>query len=78
MAGVALVALRGDLANLATLSVNFGDLLLVCAVICYGAYTVALRAKPEALHWQSTMTGMSLGALIVSIPYALWEYAWGG
>ena len=73
--GVALVAVRGNPSNIATLSVNFGDALLIGALIAYGGYTVALRSKPESLHWQSTMTGMSFGAFLISIPYAVWEYS---
>ncbi|RLQ88668.1 DMT family transporter [Notoacmeibacter ruber] len=73
LCGVAMVAAQGDLANLAALKINRGDALLLLAVVVYASYTVALRSKPAALHWQSTMTGMSAGALIASIPYAIWE-----
>ncbi|MCP1200104.1 DMT family transporter [Notoacmeibacter sp. MSK16QG-6] len=73
LCGVAMVAAQGDLANLAALQINRGDALLLCAVVVYSSYTVALRAKPAALHWQSTMTGMAAGATIAALPYALWE-----
>ncbi|OXT02623.1 EamA family transporter [Notoacmeibacter marinus] len=77
LCGVAMVAAQGDPANLATLQINRGDALLLLAVLVYASYTVALRSKPAALHWQSTMTGMSAGALIAAIPYAFWEAANG-
>lgn len=78
LCGVAMVAAQGNIANLAALQINRGDGLLMLAVLVYASYTVALRVKPAALHWQSTMTGMSAGALIATVPFALWEAQSGG
>lgn len=77
LCGVALVAVRGDPGNLASLTFNIGDLLLLAAVVTYGAYTVALKNKPADLHWKTTMTGFVIGAVLASMPYALWEL-WRG
>ena len=44
--GVIVVATRGDMARLATLSVNFGDSLMVLACLFYSAYTIALKRRP--------------------------------
>ena len=41
-------------ARLLALDVNFGDALMLVAVIAYAGYTVALRFKPD-IHWQSLM-----------------------
>jgi drug/metabolite transporter (DMT)-like permease len=73
LAGVALTASNGDLASLANLQVNFGDALMILAIILYGGYTVALRFKPQ-LHWQSLMLVMATSALISSLPFALFEW----
>ena len=54
IAGIALTASHGDPARLLALDVNFGDALMLVAVIVYSAYTVALRFQP-AIHWQSLM-----------------------
>ena len=54
IAGIALTASHGDPARLLTLDVNFGDALMLVAVVVYSGYSVALRfqsghplAKPD-------------------------------
>lgn len=74
--GVALTASHGDLTRLATLDVNFGDALMILAVLAYGGYTVALRFKPD-IHWLSTITVLATAAFFASLPFAAWEYAVG-
>ena len=66
----------GDIANLAGLKINFGDALMLVAVVLYSAYTIALRFKPE-LHWQSTMTVLACSAFVTTIPFAIWEWLRG-
>lgn len=70
--GVAVVASHGDLSRLAALDVNFGDALMVLAVIAYGGYTVALRYKP-AIHWLSLVTVLCVSAFIASLPFLVLE-----
>lgn len=70
--GVALTVSHGDPARLLELDVNFGDALMIVAVLCYGGYTVALRYKPD-IHWKSLMAIMSLAAAVSSLPFAAWE-----
>jgi drug/metabolite transporter (DMT)-like permease len=74
--GVALTASHGDVTSLAGLRINFGDALMLVAVVLYGGYTVALRFKPR-LHWQSLMTVLAFGALVTSVPFAAWEWVRG-
>jgi len=74
--GVGLTASHGDVTSLAGLRINFGDALMLFAVILYGAYTVALRFRPQ-LHWQSLMTALAFGALLGAIPCAIWEWSRG-
>jgi drug/metabolite transporter (DMT)-like permease len=76
IAGVALTASHGEPARLLALDVNFGDLLMVVAVLVYSAYTVALRFKPR-VHWKSLMIVLCATALITSIPFAAVEFAYG-
>jgi drug/metabolite transporter (DMT)-like permease len=76
LAGVALTASNGELAKLAELQVNFGDALMLLAIVLYGAYTVALRFKPD-LHWQSLMLIMATSAFISSLPFCLAEWQRG-
>lgn len=72
--GISITASHGDLARLAELDVNIGDFLTLVAVLMYGAYTVALRYKPN-IHWQSTMIVFCAAALLASIPFMFWEVA---
>lgn len=65
--GVIAVAVQGDLNNLLTLNVNFGDALMLVAIVAYAIYTAGLRSKP-VLHWASLMFALCLAAAISSIP----------
>ena len=47
MCGVVVVAIRGDLRQLATVSINPGDALMFLACVFYAGYTVALRNRPH-------------------------------
>lgn len=76
MVGIALTASHGDLGKLVDLDVNFGDALMLLAVIVYAGYTVALRFKP-AIHWQSLMIAMTGAALLSSLPFLAGEFALG-
>lgn len=76
IAGVVLTASHGDPARLLDLDVNFGDLLMLGAVIAYAGYTVALRFKPD-IHWQSLMIALTAGGFLASLPFAGAE-AWSG
>lgn len=71
-AGVIVVAVQGQLANLMHLNVNVGDALMLIAVVAYGVYTAALRRKPQ-MHWTSLMFVLCLGASITSLPLLLIE-----
>ncbi len=76
LAGVAITASHGDPVSLLQLDVNFGDALMLIAVLVYAAYTVALRFRP-AIHWQSLMIMLTATAFVTCIPFALAEY-WTG
>ncbi|TPK54923.1 DMT family transporter [Mesorhizobium sp. B2-4-19] len=76
IAGVILTACHGDPRRLLTLELNFGDAIMLVAVVLYSGYSVGLRLKP-ALRWQSLMLAMSIAALITSLPFLLWEVAAG-
>lgn len=76
LVGVALTAGHGSFAQLARLEVNFGDALMLLAVLLYSGYTVALRFRPP-VHWQSMMTTLTFFALLTAIPMTIWEWASG-
>lgn len=74
--GVLVIALRGNLTNLITLNINFGDALMLVAIVAYGVYTAALRTKP-AVHWTSLMFVLCLGAALAALPFLAAEAAAG-
>jgi drug/metabolite transporter (DMT)-like permease len=76
LAGIALTASHGNPVRLLELDVNFGDALMLLAVVVYGGYTVALRFKP-AIHWQSLMIVLCGSALIASVPFVAAEFWYG-
>jgi len=74
--GVILIAARGDFGKLIALDINFGDALMLAAIICYGVYTAMLRSKP-LMHWTSLMFILCLGATLTSLPLLFLEMAQG-
>lgn len=73
-AGVLYVGSRGDLSQLAGLSFNTGDLLMVIACALYASYTVGLRRRPDTSAL-GLFTVLAAVAFIVSVPFSLAEYA---
>jgi drug/metabolite transporter (DMT)-like permease len=74
--GVILTACHGDPRRLLTLQLNFGDAIMLVAVVLYSGYSVGLRLKP-AMRWRSLMLALSMAALVTSLPFFLWEVAAG-
>lgn len=73
MGGV-ITAVHGDLGTLVTLTVNFGDAIMMIAVLAYAIYTVALRWRPQ-VNWRTLMAFPALFALIFTTPLVFWEYS---
>ena len=71
-----LTASHGELGRLLALDLNFGDVIMLAAIIVYSAYTVALRFKP-AIHWQSLMIILTGSAFVSSLPFTAAEFAAG-
>ncbi len=76
LCGIALTAANGDLGMLLSLQLNFGDLLMLFAVLVYAAYTVGLRFKPD-LHWKSMMAATAAGAMVAAVPLGIYEWQSG-
>jgi drug/metabolite transporter (DMT)-like permease len=75
-AGVIVTATHGEIQRLLHLDMNFGDALMLLAIITYGIYTAALRHKPN-VHWMSLMVALCLGAVLSAIPFVVAEAAAG-
>jgi len=67
MIGVVIVGSEGDMARLAALVFNFGDIIMIGACLLYAGYTVALRQRPQvsSLSLLTVMAGAALAASIL-------------
>ena len=76
IAGVAVMACRGDLDVLRTLAFNRGDVWMMVASVLYAGYTVALRDRP-AVSPQTFFAAMAFSAFVTSVPLLGAEIALG-
>ena len=76
MIGVVIVGSGGDMARLAALAFNFGDIIMVGACLLYAGYTVALRQRPQVSSL-SLLTFMAGAAFAASILFATAEATLG-
>ncbi|HEY6520836.1 MAG TPA: DMT family transporter, partial [Roseiarcus sp.] len=67
MLGVGVIAAQGDLARLAALAFNRGDVMMVLAAVLYAGYTIGLRQRPK-VSGVSMLAGMALAAFVTSLP----------
>ncbi|MEM7068220.1 MAG: DMT family transporter [Pseudomonadota bacterium] len=70
--GVVLTATRGNIFSLHEQAVNFGDLIMLLAVMVYGIYSVFLKKKPD-IHLISLLSVLGVSAFLGTIPFALYE-----
>ena len=74
--GVVFVSINGEFEKLMTLSFNKGDLLMLIAVLLYGAYTVGLRRKHN-LSSILLFASVVVWAFISTLPLTIYEFASG-
>lgn len=72
IAGVVLVVSQGNLAVLAALDFNQGDLYMLLASLLYAAYALGLRNRPQVSP-VSVLTVISAAAAIATLPLAVAE-----
>jgi drug/metabolite transporter (DMT)-like permease len=68
--GLMFTATHGDPSRILTLSINFGDGLVLLACIAYSAYSLTLRYRPE-IHWTSFLATTFTAALVAGIVFQL-------
>ncbi len=76
MLGVVFVSINGEFEKLMSLSFNKGDLLMLIAVLLYGAYTVGLRRKHN-LSSILLFASVVFWAFISTLPLTIYEFASG-
>lgn len=73
LSGVVVIVAQGNLATLATLTINLGDLWMLLAVIVWAFYTVGLHWRPSGIHPMLMLTAFTVVGLIVLAPAYAWE-----
>ncbi len=76
IAGVVIVASGGELARLAALAINHGDIFMIVACLLYASYTVSLRRCPR-VGALALFTIMASAAFLSSLPLVMAEIALG-
>ena len=76
MGGIAVVASQGELARLAALEFNIGDLWIVIACVLYAGFALGLRQRP-AVPAIVFFAALAAVAAIVSLPFVAVEIAMG-
>lgn len=75
--GVVWIVARGDVASLAGLRIDGGELLVLLAVANYAAYSVLLRRKPAAISPLVFLAATMAAGLLVLLPFWAFEIARG-
>ncbi len=76
-AGVAVLILRADLANLTALQFNPGDLWILLAATCWALYSIGLRWRPVELSASAFLLITMIIGVIMLLPVYLWFW-WQG
>jgi drug/metabolite transporter (DMT)-like permease len=72
LSGAVTIISRGELAVLAGLQINRGDLFVATAVLCYAGYSVLLRLRPPVHPLAFIAATFWLGTAMI-LPLYLWE-----
>lgn len=72
IAGVLVTASKGDVFLILQEGFNKGDAIMLLGCFFYATYTFVLRWRPQ-VHWLTFMCLIAVGALIMSVPFALFE-----
>jgi drug/metabolite transporter (DMT)-like permease len=76
LAGVLTILLHGDLAALASIGFNRGDVMFAGAVLSFGLYSALMTRRPVT-HQLSLITfTIGCGALLL-MPFSIWEFSAG-
>jgi drug/metabolite transporter (DMT)-like permease len=76
LTGVLVILLRGDLAALASIHFNRGDLMFGGAVLSFGLYSALMPYRPKT-HQLSLITfTIGCGAVLL-LPFSIWEFSVG-
>ena len=75
--GVAAIVTHGDLAALARLTVNIGDLWMLLAVLVWALYTIGLQWRPSGVDPMLLLATLTAVGLLALAPAYAWEISQG-
>ena len=78
LAGMVTVVIQGRLENLINVRFNAGDWWVLFAVLCWTTYSILLRKRSSALGPFARLTVITVGGLVVLLPFTLIEMQWRG
>jgi drug/metabolite transporter (DMT)-like permease len=76
LVGVLTIILRGDLAALASVKPNIGDIMFAGALLAFGLYSALMPRRPVTHQLSLICFTMACGALLL-LPLSVWEYGNG-
>jgi drug/metabolite transporter (DMT)-like permease len=76
LAGVLIIILRGDLAALASVQFNKGDVMFAAALLAFGLYSALMPRRPVISPFSLIVFTTGCGALL-TLPFAAFEIAYG-
>jgi drug/metabolite transporter (DMT)-like permease len=76
LCGVLTILLRGDLAALAGIGFNRGDLMFASSLLSFGLYSTLLQRRPKIHQLSLIAFTTGCGALLL-VPFSIWEFSVG-
>jgi len=73
LTGVLVIILRGDLAALASIHFNRGDLMFAGAVLSFGLYSALMPYRPKTHQLSLISFTIGCGAVLL-LPFSIWEF----
>jgi len=70
--GVIITATNGQPLDFFRGALNRGDAIMLLGALFYAGYTISLRWRPT-VHWVSFLFVVGCGAVLVCVPFAVWE-----
>ncbi|MGY8667312.1 DMT family transporter [Bradyrhizobium sp. UFLA05-109] len=74
--GVLIIILRGNLAALAGISFNRGDVMFASSLVAFGLYSAFIPRRPK-IHQLSFLSFTTCGGAMMLLPAAMWEFSAG-
>jgi drug/metabolite transporter (DMT)-like permease len=75
--GVLMLVVKGDMQNLFALQINFGDLWVLLAALCWALYSISLRWRPVGISATGFLLFTMLVGVVLLVPFYLYVLSQG-